>query len=146
MGLIRGQPRQPWHGTMPMSQPSTPGLGGPGPQTSLRRSMSAREAYRRSSSGYAVMGTTASYQLGVSGPISGKRRTFSLCAKPPTSPHRGRHRGRLGFCASAGLVPGLRRLGPRGAWWSPRDVAGPGTADANTTAASGQSRLARLQT
>ena len=42
MGLIRGQPRQPWHGTMPMSQPSTPGLGGPGPQTSLRRSMSAR--------------------------------------------------------------------------------------------------------
>ncbi|KAI0649400.1 fungal-specific transcription factor domain-containing protein [Trametes meyenii] len=48
MGLIRGQPRQPWHATgLAASQPSTPGVAGPGPQT-LRRSMSARE-YRRES-------------------------------------------------------------------------------------------------
>ncbi|KAI0635619.1 fungal-specific transcription factor domain-containing protein [Trametes polyzona] len=35
MGLIRGQPRQPWHGGLPSSssQPSTPGVAGPGPQT-----------------------------------------------------------------------------------------------------------------
>ncbi|KAI9061087.1 hypothetical protein FKP32DRAFT_1667804 [Trametes sanguinea] len=31
MGLIRGQPRQPWH--LSASQPSTPGVAGPGPQT-----------------------------------------------------------------------------------------------------------------
>ncbi|KAI0749730.1 fungal-specific transcription factor domain-containing protein [Daedaleopsis nitida] len=46
MGLIRGQPRQPWHSTgLASSQPSTPGVAGPGPQTTLRRSMSAREPY-----------------------------------------------------------------------------------------------------
>ncbi|RPD75011.1 hypothetical protein L226DRAFT_487030 [Lentinus tigrinus ALCF2SS1-7] len=48
MGLIRGQPRQPWHSTgLASSQPSTPGVAGPGPQTTLRRSMSARETYHR---------------------------------------------------------------------------------------------------
>ena len=48
MGLIRGQPRQPWHSTgLASSQPPTPGVAGPGPQTSLRRSMSARETYHR---------------------------------------------------------------------------------------------------
>ncbi|RDX57055.1 hypothetical protein OH76DRAFT_1394812 [Lentinus brumalis] len=52
MGLIRGQPRQPWHSTGLASQPSTPGVAGPGPQTSLRRSMSARETYHRRDSGY----------------------------------------------------------------------------------------------
>ncbi|KAL1940291.1 hypothetical protein VTO73DRAFT_9243 [Trametes versicolor] len=48
MGLIRGQPRQPWHtGLASASQPPTPGVAGPGPTTSsMRRSMSARE-YRR---------------------------------------------------------------------------------------------------
>ncbi|KAI0701883.1 fungal-specific transcription factor domain-containing protein [Cerioporus squamosus] len=34
MGLIRGQPRQPWHSTgLASSQPPTPGVAGPGPQT-----------------------------------------------------------------------------------------------------------------
>ncbi|KAI0326960.1 hypothetical protein GY45DRAFT_1309636 [Cubamyces sp. BRFM 1775] len=69
MGLIRGQPRQPWHaGNLSTSQPPTPGLAGPGPRTTLRRSASAREAYHRES-GY-MRG--APYHLpGLPGPASG---------------------------------------------------------------------------
>ncbi len=69
MGLIRGQPRQPWHtGLASASQPPTPGVAGPGPTTSMRRSMSARE-YRREA-GY-MRG--APYHLsGLPGPASGK--------------------------------------------------------------------------
>ncbi len=70
MGLIRGQPRQPWHSTGLASQPSTPGVAGPGPQTSLRRSMSARETYHRRDSGY-IPG--APYHLpGLANSIPGK--------------------------------------------------------------------------
>ena len=81
MGLIRGQPRQPWHGTathIPSSQPGTPGVGGPGPQTALRRTMSAREPYRRGSSGYGVAASPyhRHHQLAVAGSISGKPHTF----------------------------------------------------------------------
>ncbi|OSC98256.1 hypothetical protein PYCCODRAFT_1439438 [Trametes coccinea BRFM310] len=67
MGLIRGQPRQPWH--LSASQPSTPGVAGPGPQTSLRRSASARDSYHRREGGY-MRG--APYHLpGLPGPVSG---------------------------------------------------------------------------
>ncbi|KAI0671467.1 hypothetical protein C8Q78DRAFT_774400 [Trametes maxima] len=74
MGLIRGQPRQPWHATgLAASQPSTPGVAGPGPQT-LRRSMSARE-YRRESG--VVRG--APYHLpGLSGASSGADHPHNL--------------------------------------------------------------------
>lgn len=70
MGLIRGQPRQPWHaGSLSTSQPPTPGIAGPGPRTTLRRSASAREGYHRES-GY-MRG--APYHLpGLPGPASGK--------------------------------------------------------------------------
>ncbi|KAH9902741.1 fungal-specific transcription factor domain-containing protein [Cubamyces lactineus] len=46
MGLIRGQPRQPWHaGSLSTSQPPTPGIAGPGPRTTLRRSASAGDPH-----------------------------------------------------------------------------------------------------
>ncbi|KAI0768038.1 fungal-specific transcription factor domain-containing protein [Trametes elegans] len=47
MGLIRGQPRQLWHGLPSSSQPSTPGVAGPGPHTTLRRAHSDRQPQRR---------------------------------------------------------------------------------------------------
>ncbi|EJF64783.1 hypothetical protein DICSQDRAFT_159813 [Dichomitus squalens LYAD-421 SS1] len=72
MGLIRGQPRQPWHsaGLSASSQPATPGVAGPGPQTTLRRTMSARETtFRRDS--YIGTGGSAPYHIpGMSRPIS----------------------------------------------------------------------------
>ncbi|KAI0368789.1 hypothetical protein BV20DRAFT_947406 [Pilatotrama ljubarskyi] len=65
MGLIRGQPRQPWH--LSASQPPTPGVAGPGPQT-LRRSLSSRETYRREA---AFMRGQAPYHLpGLPGTVS----------------------------------------------------------------------------
>ncbi|KAI8980064.1 fungal-specific transcription factor domain-containing protein [Trametes punicea] len=68
MGLIRGQPRQPWHTNGAAgSQPPTPGIAGPGPQTSLRRSASAREAHRRDS-GY--MRGAPYHHPGLPGPVS----------------------------------------------------------------------------
>ncbi|KAJ8494774.1 hypothetical protein ONZ51_g2118 [Trametes cubensis] len=72
MGLIRGQPRQPWHaGSLSTSQPPTPGIAGPGPRTTLRRSASAREAAYHRESGY-MRG--APYHLpGLPGPASGKQ-------------------------------------------------------------------------
>lgn len=74
MGLIRGQPRQPWHSTgLTNPQVPTPGVAGPGPQTSLRRSMSARETYRREAAPYM---TNGSYRVaGLSG--------SSIPGKPP---------------------------------------------------------------
>ena len=76
MGLIRGQPRQPWHSTgLASSQPPTPGVAGPGPQTTLRRSMSARETYRRET-GYMP------YQLpGLANSIPGKFPPNSACTR-----------------------------------------------------------------
>ncbi|CDO71850.1 hypothetical protein BN946_scf184939.g74, partial [Trametes cinnabarina] len=67
MGLIRGQPRQPWH--LSASQPPTPGVAGPGPQTSLRRSASARDSYHRREGGY--MRGVPYHLPGLPGPVSG---------------------------------------------------------------------------
>ena len=96
MGLIRGQPRQPWHGAgLPASQPPTPGVAGPGPQTSLRRTVSAREPYRRGSSGYAVAASPYHHQVALANSVSGKRRTsdlFKLCVAADALLHPGERR------------------------------------------------------
>ncbi|KAI0822511.1 fungal-specific transcription factor domain-containing protein [Trametes gibbosa] len=65
MGLIRGQPRQPWHAGL-TSQPPTPGIAGPGPH-SLRRSSSARE-YRREAA--YLRGSPYHHLVGLPGAIS----------------------------------------------------------------------------
>ncbi|KAH9856610.1 fungal-specific transcription factor domain-containing protein [Lenzites betulinus] len=66
MGLIRGQPRQPWHAGL-TSQPPTPGVAGPGPHT-VRRSASARE-YRREAA--YVRGSPYHHLAGLPGALSG---------------------------------------------------------------------------
>ncbi|KAI1797033.1 fungal-specific transcription factor domain-containing protein [Ganoderma leucocontextum] len=65
MGLIRGQPRQPWHsaGLSTSSQPSPPGVAGPGPQTTLRGSMSERETTFRRDPPYVARGASAPYHV-----------------------------------------------------------------------------------
>ncbi len=89
MGLIRGQPRQPWHsaGLSTASQPSTPGVAGPGPQTTLRRSMSARETAFRRDLPYAAGGAGAPYHVPrMTGPISGKPLVIPSPAPCPPLP------------------------------------------------------------
>lgn len=88
MGLIRGQPRQPWHSaglsTSSSSQPSTPGVAGPGPQTTLRRSMSARETTFRRDSPYVAGGAGAPYHVPrMTRPISGKPLVSSTFVPSP---------------------------------------------------------------
>lgn len=87
MGLIRGQPRQPWHSTgLASSQPPTPGVAGPGPQTTLRRSMSARETYHRRDPIYLA---SAPYHVpgGMHNSIQGKPPTVVISSPyPPRCP------------------------------------------------------------
>ncbi|KAH9945025.1 fungal-specific transcription factor domain-containing protein [Epithele typhae] len=98
MGLIRGQPRQPWHAGL-ASQPPTPGVAGPGPSTQLRRSVSAREPpYRRSAAHGAPR--TPYHQLGMPGPLpDGEWPRRNLA--PSSS---GRHHT-VAPMAAAGMIP-----------------------------------------